>query len=281
MAQGSSGAAAIRVLLDELHAELLAAPPELDEPKTLEDIMWNLERLGLRNSSASARGAAAAALDATSLDQLEVLLEVDADWHPADGKWSVHEVQRSLAGEAGAAHLNTLRETAAAAVTTERSLTYLVQLLRDPAYELVGLPRKLQQLTKLIVVEMLREQRTALRGEQGATSARWAGDALPADVAWVPYVSAVDAHHQGPIDHGAWSLTTGGLPEGINVSTQASCKLAAAGATDQLQLQRAVCVAVGKSSESLRQAVAFAVDAHACIRHMRRPILKVLLYARE
>ena len=201
MAQGSSGAAAIRVLLDELHAELLAAPPELDEPKTLEDIMWNLERLGLRNSSASARGAAAAALDATSLDQLEVLLEVDADWHPADGKWSVHEVQRSLAGEAGAAHLNTLRETAAAAVTTERSLTYLVQLLRDPAYELVGLPRKLQQLTKLIVVEMLREQRTALRGEQGATSARWAGDALPADVAWVPYVSAVDAHHQGPFPY--------------------------------------------------------------------------------
>ena len=105
MAQGSSGAAAIRVLLDELHAELLAAPPELDEPKTLEDIMWNLERLGLRNSSASARGAAAAALDATSLDQLEVLLEVDADWHPADGKWSVHEVQRSLAGaDADAMH---------------------------------------------------------------------------------------------------------------------------------------------------------------------------------
>ena len=89
--------------------------------------MWNLERLGLRNLSASARGAAAAALDATSLDQLEVLLEVDADWHPADGKWSVHEVQQSLAGEAGAAHLNTLRETAAAAVTTERSLAYLVQ----------------------------------------------------------------------------------------------------------------------------------------------------------
>ena len=100
--------------------------------------MWNLERLGLRNLSASARGAAAAALDATSLDQLEVLLEVDAGGHAADGKWSVHEVQRSLAGEAGAAHLNTLRETAAAAVTTERSLTYLVQLLRDPAYELVG-----------------------------------------------------------------------------------------------------------------------------------------------
>ena len=111
--------------------------------------MWNLERLGLRNLSASARGAAAAALDATSLDQLEVLLEVDADGHAADGKWSVHEVQQSLADEAGAEHLNTLRDTAAAAVTTERSLTYLVQLLRDPAYELVGhgLPRKLQQLT--------------------------------------------------------------------------------------------------------------------------------------
>jgi hypothetical protein len=138
MAQGSSGAAAIRVLLDELHAELLAAPPELDEPKTLVDIMWNLERLGLRNLSASARGAAAAALDATSLDQLEVLLEVDAGGHAADGKWSVHEVQQSLADEAGAEHLNTLRDTAAAAVTTERSLTYLVQLLRDPAYELVG-----------------------------------------------------------------------------------------------------------------------------------------------
>ena len=113
--------------------------------------MWNLERLGLRNLSASTRGAAAAALDATSLGQLEGLLEVDADWHAADGKWSVHEVQQRLADEAGAEHLNTLRDTAAAAVTTERSLTYLVQLLRDPAYELVGhgLPRKLQQLTKL------------------------------------------------------------------------------------------------------------------------------------
>ena len=193
MAQGSSGAAAIRVLLDELHAELLAAPPELDEPKTLEDIMWNLERLGLRNSSASARGAAAAALDATSLDQLEVLLEVDADWHQADGKWSVHEVQRSLAGEAGAAHLNTLRETAAAAVTTERSLTYLVQLLRDPAYELVGLPRKLQQLTKLIVVEMLlrlgvrssrrhwsqrhRRKRAASQSGRSSTTALWSEEA--------------------------------------------------------------------------------------------------------
>ena len=47
MAQGSSGAAAIRVLLDELHAELLAAPPELDEPKTLED---NLSALTLDNA---------------------------------------------------------------------------------------------------------------------------------------------------------------------------------------------------------------------------------------
>ena len=89
MAQGIGGAAAIRELLDDLHAELSAYPPELDEPKSLEDIMWNLERLGLRNSSASARGAAAAALGATSLDQLEVLLEVDADWHPADGMWSL------------------------------------------------------------------------------------------------------------------------------------------------------------------------------------------------
>ena len=83
MAQGIGGAAATRALLDDLHAELSAYPPELDEPKSLGDIMWNLERLGLRNSSASARGAAAAALGATSLDQLEVLLELDADWHPA------------------------------------------------------------------------------------------------------------------------------------------------------------------------------------------------------
>ena len=128
--------------------------------------MWNLQRLGLRNSSASARGTAAAALGDTSLDQLEVLLELDADWHPAEGMWSVHEVQQSRAGAAGAEHLKTLRDTAAAAVTAERSLTYLVQLLRDPAYELVGLPRKLQQLTKLNVVEMLREQRTALRASR-------------------------------------------------------------------------------------------------------------------
>ena len=66
---------AFRALLDDLHAELSAYPPELDEPKSLGDIMWNLERLGLRNSSASARGTAAAALGDTSLDQLEVLLE--------------------------------------------------------------------------------------------------------------------------------------------------------------------------------------------------------------
>ena len=59
MAQGIGGAAAIRELLDDLHAELSAYPPELDEPKSLEDIMWNLERLGLRNSSASARSALA------------------------------------------------------------------------------------------------------------------------------------------------------------------------------------------------------------------------------
>ena len=183
--------------------------------------MWNLERLGLRNSSASARGTAAAALGDTSLDQLEVLLELDADWHPAEGMWSVHEVQQSRAGAAGAEHLKTLRDTAAAAATAERSLTYLVQLLRDPAYELVGLPRKLQQLTKLVTVEMMREQRATQRGEQRTTPVGWAGDALPADEAWVPYVSGYDARHQGLIDEGAWSLTTGGLPEGINVTTQA------------------------------------------------------------
>ena len=124
MAQGIGGAAAIRGLLDDLHAELSAYPPELDEPKSLEDIMWNLERLGLRNSSASARSAAAAALGATSLDQLEVLLEVDADWHPVDGMWSVHEVQQSRAGAAGAEHLKTLRETAAGAVTPTHHVTH-------------------------------------------------------------------------------------------------------------------------------------------------------------
>jgi len=112
-----------------------------------------------------------AVIDATSHDQIEVMLEMDSHWLVIiDGKWCAREPSASRAGAVGAEHLRALREAAKRPVTAERTLTYLVHelLVRDPAYANVSTHRMLFQLTKMLI---------ALGAAQ--PSAHWAVSAVP------------------------------------------------------------------------------------------------------
>ena len=80
----------------------------------------------------------ASAVDSITDDMLETALECNAEWtSDGDGQWSVAEPTLSAAGAAGAALLEERREQQAQGVTRERELTFLVQLLHDPAYGLL------------------------------------------------------------------------------------------------------------------------------------------------
>ena len=77
--------------------------------------------------------------------------------------WRARPLVASAAGAAGAAHLDSLRQVAAAPVVAERDLQYASQLLRDPAYHQVGIQRKVHQLSKLVVAALIREERGVVK----------------------------------------------------------------------------------------------------------------------
>ena len=66
-----------------------------------------------------------------------------------------------------AALLEERRKQLAQGVARERELTFLVQLLHDPAYALLPLHQKLHQLHQLLLCELARAERAArLRSER-------------------------------------------------------------------------------------------------------------------
>ena len=134
MSSSSSHLAVVRTLLDALHEEQSAAPDELQEDRDLRRMREDLERIALQ----LAHDEMITDLSATTDAELEVLLDFDGDWiDRGDGLWRVRDVTPSASGAAGAAHLKELRRLCAGSVVPERDLEYLVQLLRDPAYNKV------------------------------------------------------------------------------------------------------------------------------------------------
>ncbi len=271
-ALASSALATVKLLLDDLHNWQSGLPDELLEALSLSDVRWNL-----RHTIAAQYPDAqpvSAAIDATSDDQIEVMLEMDSNWLAIDGKWCAREPSASRAGAAGAEHLRALREAAKRPVAAERTLTYLVQLLRDPAYASVPTHRMLYQLTKILIAELVRTERGL--GASGP-SAHWAGSAVPDDIDWIPYADAHEARRHGPIDAGGWSfdpsgfkaggLVVGDASHGVELQQAATCS-GAGGASDAFKLRRSVCVAHGKAPHELQQTVAFAADSYAALRFL-------------
>ena len=198
-------------LLIALEKEQLGA--DLDEPLSLADVRWHLERLGdLAGDLAEAH---LVALRACSDRELTVALEIQAGWHHVKGKWRVH-IQRGGPGEAGAAILGGLRKTSAALPTPDREFSFLVELLRDANYAEVPVHQKLHQLVATLT--------SALR-------------AAPTDSAWLPYVTSQDSIHQGPMDALEWDETLSSLPEAIRCVSPAKCVASGEG---EVHLQRAV-----------------------------------------
>ena len=111
----------VRRLLDELHAEQMAVPDELQVERDLRDVRFDLERIALQLAQVDKtfdRGELLSDLDSTTDAQLEVLLEVDGDWIDVGGScWRVRDVAPSASGAAGAAHLREPRKKSAAPVS--------------------------------------------------------------------------------------------------------------------------------------------------------------------
>jgi len=161
----------------QLQVEQSIVPDELLEGFPLNKVRWELERHAALQGDAWRD--AVAALKACTDEQIHTMLELHPDWHEDEhGAWYARAPFVSRAGLAGAAHLHAIRGAAKATVTTERTVSHMVQLLRDPAYAEVSLPRKLHQLTKYITTELVRAQRA---GERHAASVSWAGSAVPED----------------------------------------------------------------------------------------------------
>ena len=206
---------AIRSLLSELHEEQSTWPDELLEPLSIRDIRWHLERLLISRAFDDAVGLTEA-LHATSDDHLEVLLDVCPDWQrDAATGWCVRLPQTSGPGPAGAEHLGALRECQTAPVTEERTLSHLVQLLRDPAYAEVTLERKLHQLTKIVITALVREQHAAESTGRQQQPVPWPGSVVPDDPTWLPYADSQESRRHGPIDLGQWALEVGAPPVSV------------------------------------------------------------------
>ena len=282
-------------LVDELLNELssrLAAAPELIETYDLEDVRFQLSVLVADKLSSDRRrdldlqGAAppqddeveaadlegagcADALEHCGDHALEVLLECNASWHADGDGWSVREAAMTDANVARAAMLREIRAQAKTPVRPERTLAYLVQLLRDPAYVLLSLHQKLHQLEQLLLVQLHRLEGT------GTVAAADGDD-------WTGFADATAAHHPGRIDGGNVALSSSTPPPAVAVSKLPSCSLldpegelsAEPGA---IFLRRAVCCvrsglpAASRNARALDvQAIAFFKDAQAALAYMQR-----------
>ena len=147
-------------LLSDLAAEQRAAP-ELAGQLELDDLRWNLDRLASDNSAdanvaaavsaAVDRAAALQALHSCSDDTLETMLECSAEWHCLTaGVWSAAAPESSAAGAGRAAALKQRHEESKRPVEPERQVTYLVQLLSDPAYSALSVHQRVHQLEALV-----------------------------------------------------------------------------------------------------------------------------------
>jgi len=152
-------------LLSDLAAEQRAAP-ELAGQLELDDLRWNLDRLASDNSAdanvaaavsaAVDRAAALQALHGCSDDTLETMLECSAEWHCLTaGVWSAAAPESSAAGAGRAAALKQRHEESKRPVEPERQVTYLVQLLSDPAYSALSVHQRVHQLEALVPTHLL------------------------------------------------------------------------------------------------------------------------------
>ena len=236
-ARAAGDASVVKVLLDELHAWQKELPDELLEPLTLSDVRFHLQRL---TSSYLEVQPLLAAIDSTSDDQIEVILDVSIDWLDVGNGWCARELPTSRTGAAGAENLRALRELAKAPVTAERTLSYLVQLLRDPAYAHVPMHLKLYQLTKSLITELVRTEREVREDGSSGPSADWAGSTVPDAADWIPYAEYAEARRHGAVDTGGWSFNLSGFKAGGMVIGDASYGI---------ELQRtAICCGDGASA---------------------------------
>ena len=152
-------------LLSDLAAEQRAAP-ELAGQLELDDLRWNLDRLASDNSAdanvaaavsaAVDRAVALQALHGCSDDTLETMLECSAEWHCLTaGVWSAAAPESSAAGAGRAAALKQRHEESKRPVEPERQVTYLVQLLSDPAYSALSVHQRVHQLEALVPTHLL------------------------------------------------------------------------------------------------------------------------------
>ena len=276
-------------LVDELLNELssrLAAVPELIETYDLDDVRFQLSVLVADKLSSERRrdaaqddqedevadlgGAGCAdALEHCNNHALEVLLECNASWHADGDGWSVREAAMSDANVARAAMMREIRARAKTPAGPERTLAYLVQLLRDPAYALLSLHRKLHQLEQLLLVQLHRLEGT------GTVAAADGDD-------WTGFVDATAAHHPGRSDAGNVALSSSTPHPAVAVSELPSCSLLdsegeLAAEPGAIFLRRAVCgvrsdlPAASRNARALDvQAVAFFKDAQAALAYMLR-----------
>ena len=275
-------------LLTRLAEQLLGAP-ELIEWLDLDGVRWHLQRLvavTLERPDSTADDddddmptlgdeTAFDQLNACTDDLLETLLECSAVWYSDDdGGWSVREATVNAAGAAGAALLKELREQAQRPVERVRDLTFLVQLLRDPAYGALPLHQKLHQLQQLLLTELVRFEGTLRTWLEPAPSTSWAGaDVLKRDD-WVTFTPASSAHNPGRIDDGQWHLPDFAPHKDVVVVFEAEAfalPRGSATASEPLppfRLRRSVCRKQGRARVLDEQAVAFFCDAQAALMHL-------------
>ena len=156
-------------LLSDLAAEQRAVP-ELAGQLKLDELRWNLDPARFRHSAdanvaaavaaavsaAVDRAAALQALHGCSDDTLETMLECSAEWHCLTaGVWSAAAPESSAAGAGRAAALKQRHEESKRPVEPERQVTYLVQLLSDPAYSALSVHQRVHQLEALVPTHLL------------------------------------------------------------------------------------------------------------------------------
>jgi hypothetical protein len=240
----------IEELLGKLHTEQVAVGHVGGAPLSLGDIRWDLERLNL------AAPENAEVLKICADEQLRRTLNATEGWRATGNGWQLQDPDAEVSvGAIGARRLKERREAEATPALPTRTLSLLVQLLRDSSYERVKLSIKLQQLAHICAAEL-----SQLDAAPSARSLK------------VPYLSGKRADHPGAIDAGVWKLASDAYPTGVNVPSigqagSARCR-PLAGEVKLFELCRTITTAVFPANKGEQQQVAFACDAAAALRFM-------------
>ena len=170
------------------------------------------------------------------------------------GVWSAAALESSAAGAGRAAALKQRHEESKRPVEPERQVTYLVQLLSDPAYSALSVHQRVHQLEALVLKELVVS----------------AGGDLPTRAGWEPFTNASSAHNQGRLDNGAWALPDCTPHPGVALTEPASCTALPAqvgsDAPRSFRLRRSVCVKERAGAREMdMQALAFFRDAQAVL----------------